>query len=142
MKNYWLERKETKNLRLWEVDDGEQHWYSAEHFDEATRMHLEPLRDPKTGKVDYKFHGIEVVRTSKVDPDTVLSVRMEDKHDAGITKAAVESMTAARKSHRNLNDIVISVGMEDDVACQGMVATKTAAEWAAEGKGLVASTVF
>lgn len=97
MKNHWIERKETKNLRLFEVNDGRGlHWYSAEHFDEATRMHLEPLRDPQTGK-----HGIKGIKTSIVDSEKVMFIRMED---------------------------------------DGTVVTETAEEWAAKGKGLVAST--
>ena len=91
MKNYWLERKETKNLILFEVDDGEQHWYSAESFDEAARMHS-------------KLHGIGWTKTNRVDPDKLIAVRQED------------------------------------VCLPAIV--KTAAEWAAEGKGLVASTVY
>lgn len=84
MRNHWL----TENLSLWEVDDGEQHWYSAPSADRALEMHMEPLRNPKTGKVD--DIDLEDVVVNQVSDDTVLPVRHEDYNNEIIRRTAKE----------------------------------------------------
>jgi len=99
MKNYWLNRK----LAVYEVDDGEQHWYAAESREDALNQHLEPLRSPKTGEItEWSQEEIDEFDVRQLSSDTVLPVRQED------------------------NSVV----------------TKTAEEWCADGKGLIASTVY
>ena len=104
MRNQWLLKRTNPNLFVFEVDDGEQHWYSAESKDDALNQHFEPLRDPKTGNLDLESHGIyDEIEVCQMSNETVLPVTQED----GKT-----------------------------------VIRKTAREWASEGKGLVACTVW
>ena len=88
-------------LSIWEVDDGEQHWYSAESRERALAMHLEPLTN-QAGVLDEDSLGckVEDIEIDRLSDDTVLPVNVEDE---GVVR-------------------------------------KTAAEWAADGEGLVGTT--
>ena len=77
MRNHWL----NQSLHLWEVDDGEQHWYAASSAERALELHFEPLRDPKTGKVDcWNDLGIEEekIEVNQVPDTKILTVRSDD----------------------------------------------------------------
>jgi len=84
MKNHWL----STSLHLWYIDDGEQHWYAASSADRAVELHTEPLRDPKTGKVD--LSDLEEIEVEQVPDDSVLPVRHEDYDNQVIRKTAKE----------------------------------------------------
>lgn len=87
-------------LKLWEIDDGEQWWYSAETRERAIELHLEPLKRADGGcDLPCEMDELEVTELS---PDKKLSVRQDD-------------------------DSLVE---------------RTAAEWAAEGEGFVAGTVW
>lgn len=96
---------EVSTLKIWEIDDGEQSWYSAESKEEALEMYLEPLRNPKTGEVDKDQLAclVEEIEVKELPQDAVLPVRNED---------------------------------------DGTTVEKTVREWAAEGKGMVATTAY
>ena len=89
-------------MDIYEVDDGEQHWYAAASKKDALKLHLEPLLTPDGILEDY--HGIilDEIVVKQLAPETILPVCQDD----------------------------------------GTKITKTAAEWAAEGEGLVGSTVW
>lgn len=86
-------------LKLWEVDDGEQYWYSAETRERALELHLEPLKN-SDGTYGELPCSIEEMEVTELSPETVLPVRQDDAE----------------------------------------VVRKTAAEWANEGEGFVATT--
>ena len=91
-------------MKIWELDDGEQHWYAANTRDEVMEMHVEPIRKGD-GTVDFKGEfGMEEdeIEITALSDDTVLPVRQDD----------------------------------------GSVISKTAAEWAVDGMGPVASTAW
>lgn len=92
--NYWINRHESKNLRLWHIDDGEQWWYSAVSKKEALEMHTEEILEGDIDESEILIH--------EVASDTMV--------------------------------IVINK--------QGVDIRKPASEWASNGKGLVASTLF
>jgi hypothetical protein len=70
MKNHWIELNESKNLRLWNVDDGEQWWYSAATREEVLEMHAVEMME---GDIDESE-----VEITEVDPDAIIPVRSED----------------------------------------------------------------
>lgn len=91
-------------FKLWEVDDGENHYYSATSKEQALELHLEPLRDVN-GEVEDYMIGCKI--------DEIKITEISD-------------------------DIEIPIWNEDD----NQTTKKTAAEWAVEGPGFVASTVW
>lgn len=111
MKNYWLNEDEWtpgSHLALWEVDDGEQWWYSAAYKEDALKMYLEPFLPTgisDLSKIDEEYLPCPIaeIEINRVDDDANLPIRQEET---------------------------------------GKVVTKTAKEWAAEGAGPVASTVY
>lgn len=70
MRNHWINVHETKNLRLWNIDDGEQWWYSSATKKEALEMHMEEMLE---GGIEE-----EEMLIYEVSPDTMVSVRNED----------------------------------------------------------------
>ena len=95
--NHWLERRKNKNLHVYSLDDGEQHWYSSESEDEAIKMHFSLYGD------DYGY----------------------DKEEIDVIKMS--------------SDEVIFITNDD---MDSTVVKKTASEWAAGGKGFLASTLY
>jgi len=89
MKNHWINRHESKNLRLWLIDDGERWWYSAVSKEEVFEMHTEEMLEADIDEAEVLIHEVA-------------------------------------------SDTMVDVGR----------IRKTASEWASEGKGLVASTLF
>jgi len=94
MKNHWL-----SILHLWLVDDGEQHWFSANSEDNARQMYYDSY-----GGEEWLPCEIEEILVERVDDEEMLSVRLDEG--------------------------------------SGPEVTKTAKEWADDGKGMVASTVY
>jgi hypothetical protein len=92
--NYWIKKHESKNLRLWHIDDGERWWYSAISKEDAFEMHTAEMLEADIDESEISIH--------EVAPDTMVMVTNEN----------------------------------------GVGIRKPASEWASEGKGLVASTLF
>lgn len=97
--NIWIKGA----MRLWLIDDGERHWYSAYSKEDAFEQYCEPLR----GK----------------DGELWLPCDQEE--------ITVEEVAG---------DTIVSVVMVDDIG-QPTV-RKTAAQWAMDGRGMVASSVY
>ena len=100
-------------MNVYQLDDGEQHFYAAETKEAAIRMHLEPLFPPGglpddlstvNDKIEYNLGcKLEEIEVGELPPDRELPVRDEDTDT---------------------------------------VQRKTAAEWASEGAGLIATTAY
>ena len=120
MRNYWL----TKNLKLWIVDDGETHWYSASTSEEALKMHLEPMKHPKTGELcDWIKSEMDEYEVTQMDNDSELEIRLE--------------------VWNNLNELLENSIKHSWIESKTIVkVTKTAKNWALEGKGIVATTCY
>jgi len=101
-------------MNVYELDDGEQWWYSAESVDRVLEMHIEPLvpegttlkdlRESEDKQNKYLSCLLEEIEITEIPPDTKLPVAMDDDRDA--------------------------------------VVEKTAAQWAEEGEGLIGCTVW
>lgn len=75
MDNQWLKN----GLHLWEVDDGEQHWYSASSEEDALEQHLKPMLDPKTGEnMCFDQDEIDEIEVSQVPDNQPVHVKMEN----------------------------------------------------------------
>lgn len=105
MRNLWISK-----LKLWLIDDGEQHWYSAESKNEALEIHL-------------KLFISNFSSLSEIDDD-----ELEMEIGCRLSEIDIERVNDAK---------MLSVDTHD----HGMI-EKSAKEWAADGKGCVASTVY
>lgn len=73
-------------LKLWEIDDGEQWWYSAETRERAIELHMEPLKKADgTYDLPCELDELEVTEYSS---DTKLKVRQDD--DSYVEQTAAE----------------------------------------------------
>ena len=61
MKNFWLNRE----LRLWEIHDGEKHWYAASSKEDALRQHVK----------EFGIAEEEIDKIIQINDDIVLPVR-------------------------------------------------------------------
>lgn len=60
MKNFWINK-----LKLWQVDDGERHWYSANSKEDAIKQHLE----------HFDLDDVEEIDVFQIPHDFILPVR-------------------------------------------------------------------
>lgn len=63
-------------MKIWLVDDGEQHYYAAETMERARAMYLEPFISPFPGKLqeDYLPCKLDDLKISVVADDVILSI--------------------------------------------------------------------
>ena len=99
-------------MNIYEIDDGEQWWYAAESKERALQLHIEPLVP----------EGTDLSDLSKVDEGKYLP-------------CLISEMEVSELS----SETVLPVRQDDE---DGIIIEKTAAEWAAEGEGLVGCTVW
>lgn len=71
--NHWINCHESKKLRLWCIDDGEQWWYSAVSKEEALEMHTEEMLEGDIDEAEVLVH--------EVSSDTIIVVTNEDGID-------------------------------------------------------------
>ena len=104
---------EVEPMNVYEIDDGEQWWYAAVSKEDALRQYVEPLMPEGT------------------DLSNLQSVFEQEKYmlPCPWEEISVEEVPADKE---------LSVTQEDGKT----VIKKTAAEWAADGPGLIAATVW
>jgi hypothetical protein len=100
-------------MNVYEIDDGEQWWYAAESKEDALRQYVQPLVAENTDLSDL--------------PSVF-------EKEGCILPCTWEEMEITELP----SDAVLPVTQDDGVT----VVKKTAAEWASDGPGLIAATIW
>lgn len=103
-------------MKLFELEDGETWWYAAESEDAALRMHLEPIVGPNL-------------------PEDLSTIEEKIEYHTGCTLSEISITELAPEE-------TLKIRMENDETGKEELVEKTAAEWAADGAGFVACTVY